>query len=154
MKRALGAFVVLALVAVGVVAVRALTDPSYAALLCRDVDAPYDARPLSRPEIADLDSAADAPKPEGLTTPTTKQAREVDDLRTSTTPIVVCAIGQSDRLMLIRRQQSEDLNHCYGGAGCPAPRHVWLTCFETFDLDTHEHERPRDCLGYPDTETG
>lgn len=148
MKRALGALVVLALFGVGVVAARALTQPSYAALLCRDVDAPYDARTLSRPEIADLDSAADAPKPGRLTTPTARQAREVDGLRTSTRPIVVCAIGQSNQVLLIRRQ-SQPLNPCYGGAGCPAPRHVWLTCFETLDLRTREHEEPRDCVGYP-----
>ena len=62
MKRTLWALVALMLVGAGVVvATRVLPAPSYAVLMCRDVDAPYDARPLSRPEIVDLDSAADAP---------------------------------------------------------------------------------------------
>ena len=125
---------------------------SFSSLRCRDVEAPYTLGALAPKAVEQLDGT-DELRPADFGVPTVAQAELVDRLRTSGAAFEVCALKSSSRVLLVRRQQSEDLNHCYGPPeSCPQPRHVWLTCFETVDLATGRHEEPRDCLGYPATD--
>jgi hypothetical protein len=151
--------VALVLAGISVTTVRALTGgpsqteagPSFSSVVCRDVDAPYAAHPLGRAAVQQLDDARSGELPASdLGTPTVRDARSVDKLRTSDGPFMVCALRRTDRVLLVRRQLSEDLNHCYGPPGaCSEPRQVWVTCFEALNLSSREHGEPADCVGYP-----
>ena len=119
---------------------------SMASVRCRDVERPYGVRLLPRSAAHDLDRSHEL-HPGDLGVPNVSQARAVDALRTSSTPYEVCAVKGSSRVILVRRQRAP-LDRCYGPpSACPRTRYVWLTCFETLDLATGQHQEPSDCLG-------